>query len=71
MHREDIKVFYKRVQDAEADNYKNFKKTDFQNQNGYLYSFTGLRGDAKELYKSVTNGSEKRLKLVQAKTVQE
>lgn len=51
IHREDIKVFYKRVQDAEADNYKNFKKTDFQNQNGYLYSFTGLRGDAKELYK--------------------
>ena len=57
-------MFYKRVQDAEADNYKNFKKTDFQNQNGYLYSFTGLRGDAKELYKAVTNGTEKRLKLI-------
>jgi hypothetical protein len=54
-------VFYKQVQDAEHDNYTNYKKADFQNNNGYLYSFTGLRGDAKELYKSVVEGKEKRL----------
>ena len=51
LYREDIKVFYKRVQDAEKDGYTNYQRSDFQNENAYLYSFTGLRGDAKELYR--------------------
>jgi|TARA_B110000285_G_C14883451_1_gene495049 DNA-binding transcriptional regulator LsrR (DeoR family) len=34
-----------------------------------LYSFTGLRGDAKELYRSIAQRKEKRAQLVQAKTV--
>lgn len=41
------------------------------NDNGYLYSFTGLRGDAKELYRNVMNGNEKKLRLVKAETVEE
>lgn len=41
------------------------------NENGYLYSFTGLRGDAKELYRQVTSGRENRLRLVKAETVAE
>lgn len=49
-------MFYKKVQDAEKDGYTNFKKSDFTNSNGYLYSFTGLRGDAKDLYKKVVSG---------------
>ena len=51
LHREDIKVFYKKVADAEMDGYTNYSKADFGNENGYLYSFTGLRGNAKELYR--------------------
>jgi len=71
LHREDIKVFYKKVQDAEKDGYKNYSKADFANDNGYLYSFTGLRGDAKDLYRDVMQGKEKRLRLVKAMTVEE
>jgi hypothetical protein len=40
----------------------------FSNKNGYLYSFTGLRGDAKRLYKSIQKGEEKRVELVKAET---
>jgi hypothetical protein len=71
LYRDGIKVFYKRVQDAEKDGYTYYKKSDFSNSNGYLYSFTGLRGDAKELYKKVTTGQEKRVQFVQAQTVEE
>lgn len=71
LYREDIKVFYKRVQDAENDGYTNYQKSDFANSNGYLYSFTGLRGDAKELYKAVVSGEEKRVQFVKALTVED
>lgn len=30
-------------------------------KDGYVYAFTGLRGDAKNLYKDVTMGKEKRV----------
>lgn len=64
LYRDDIKVFYQRVQEAIKDGYTCFDKSDFQNENGYLYSFTGLRGDAKELYRSIAKGKETRVKLV-------
>ena len=41
----------------------------FSNKKGFLYSFTGLRGDARNLYKKVVSGNEKRVKLVKAPTV--
>ena len=66
-----MKVFYKKVADAQQDGYTNFKKSDFSNENGYLYSFTGLRGDAKDLYKKVTSGQERRLRFVRAATAEE
>ena len=43
----------------------------FTNKNGYLYSFTGLRGDAKALYKAVKDGKEKRVQLIQCPTHRE
>jgi hypothetical protein len=43
-------VFYNKVKDAEDDGYTFFKPEDFSNKDGHLYSFTGLRGDAKTLY---------------------
>lgn len=36
----------------------------FSNKNGYLYSFTGLRGDSKQLYWAVKEGREKRVQLI-------
>lgn len=36
-----------------------------------MYSFTGLRGDAKRMYRSIKNGTEKRVKLVRCPTIEE
>jgi hypothetical protein len=35
-------------------------------KDGYIYSFTGLRGDAKNLYKKIISGEDQRSKLVKA-----
>ena len=56
LYRDKIKVFYNRVSAAVADGYNEYKSSTFTNKNGYLYSFTGLRGDAKKLYKSIVSG---------------
>jgi len=50
LYRDQIKVFYCKVAQAERENYNEYKANLFTNKNGYLYSFTGLRGDAKKLY---------------------
>ncbi len=61
LYRDRIKVFYSKVKDAEFDGYTDFKQLCFSNKNGFLYSFTGLRGDAKRLYKRIMKGEEKRI----------
>lgn len=53
---------------AQAEGYADFKGLQYSNKNGFLYSFTGLRGDAKRLYKAIKNGSETRVRLVKAMT---
>ncbi len=68
IYRDRIKVFYSKVKDAEFDGYTDFKQLCFSNKNGFLYSFTGLRGDAKRLYKRIMKGEEKRVRLVKAET---
>ena len=50
LYRDHIRVFYNKVSDAEMDGYSEFAADKFSKKDGYLYSFTGLRGDAKELY---------------------
>lgn len=70
LHRGKIKVFYKTSNDAHNDNYTDYN-SDAMNLKGRIYPFTGLRGDAKELWKSIIGtGSkrEKRVELVQADT---
>jgi len=42
-------------------NYHDFDKEKYRTKDGYVYSFTGLRGDAKNLYLRVKNGLEKRV----------
>ena len=63
-----MKVFYSKVRLALADGYTDFDRRVYSKMDGYLYSFTGLRGDAKSLYKKVVAGTERRVKLVQAPT---
>ena len=71
LYRDRIKVFYSKVKDAEFDGYTDFKQISFSNKNGFLYSFTGLRGDAKKLYKRVQRGEENRIELIKAETSEE
>jgi hypothetical protein len=61
-------VFYRQVKHAVEDGYDDFKSYCFRNKAGYLYSFTGLRGDAKRLYQSIVKGKEDRVRLIQADT---
>ena len=53
------------------DGYQEFEADKFSKKEGYLYSFTGLRGDAKELYLRIMRGQEKRVKLIQARDSEE
>ena len=50
LYRDKIKVFYSKVSDAARDGYRQFDHTTFSKPGGFLYAFTGLRGDAKRLY---------------------
>ena len=43
----------------------------FSNPRGFVYSYTGLRGDAKRMYSKIISGEEKRVKLVKAVTPKE
>lgn len=56
LHRDHIKVYYDKVSDAEKDGYTNFNPDDYPNKNRHLYSFTGIRGDAKILYEEIKKG---------------
>ena len=69
LFREQIKVFYNKVSDAEKDGDNEFETDKFSKKDGYLYSFSGLRGDAKDLYLRIMRGQEKRVKLIQARDV--
>jgi hypothetical protein len=71
LYRDHIRVFYNKVTDAEMDGYQEFAADKFSKKEGYLYSFTGLRGDAKELYLRIMRGQEKRVKLIQARDSEE
>lgn len=68
LYKERIKIFYGKVSKAVEDGYTDYKPHCFKNKNGYLYSFTGLRGDARKLYKDIIDQNEKRVKLVKADT---
>ena len=63
-------MFYGSVKQAKADNYTEFSDFVFSNQNGFVYSYTGLRGDAKQLYRKIKKGDEKRVQLVKCETTE-
>ena len=66
LYRDKIKVFYGKVESAVNDGYTEFDEKAFSKKNGFLYSFTGLRGDAKRLYKKIKCGDEPRVKMIRA-----
>ena len=69
LYRDRIRVFYSNLAAARLDGYNDFNPHLFTRENGYLYSYTGLRGNAKTLYKKIMSGEEKRIKLIKTPTV--
>ena len=68
LYRDKIRVFYPTVTQAKQDGYTEFDEHLFSRKDGYLYSYTGLRGNAKTLYKRIITGQEKRIKLIKTPT---
>ena len=64
LYRDKIKVFYNTVSEADADGYREYDPEQFHSKKGLLYAFTGLRGDAKKLYRNVVKGKENRVRLI-------
>ena len=66
IYKNDIKVNYKSREEAMMDGYTGFNKGAI-NSKGIIYPFTGLRGDAKELWRKIkVLRSEKRIEFVKA-----
>ena len=65
LYRDNIKVFFKNKAEANKANYHDYDKINTQK---YVYAFTGLRGDAKDLWFNIRSGVEKRCKLIKAPT---
>ena len=49
LYRDKIRVFYPTVNQAKLDGYREFDERLYSRKDGYLYSYTGLRGNAKAL----------------------
>ena len=64
IYRDKIRVFYKTAQKALQDGYQDFNQHALEGR--YVYPYSGLRGDAKALYKNIKSGAEKRITLVRA-----
>lgn len=67
IYRDHIKVYYSTEREALNDGYNIYDPSKAVNKNSNVYPFIGIRGDAKELYRSIVSGKEKRVSLVKAK----
>lgn len=59
VHRHEIKVFYACKKDADRDKYVSYEGI---NKQGQIHPFSGLRGDAKALYRNIKTGTETRVR---------
>lgn len=59
VHRHEIKVFYACKRDADRDKYNTYEGI---NKQGQIHPFSGLRGDAKALYRNIRTGIETRVR---------
>jgi hypothetical protein len=66
LYRDKIRVFYDSVSAAREDGYYEFNDDDYPKRSGVLYGYTGLRGDAKQLYQDIVTKEERRIKLIRA-----
>jgi len=60
LYRDRLKVFFKSAKEAQDAGYSDYNMEERKQlkKDSYLYAFTGLRGDAKQLYLKVKNGFE-------------
>eukprot|EP00602_Paraphysomonas_sp_CaronLab_P005741 CAMPEP_0185032342 /NCGR_PEP_ID=MMETSP1103-20130426/20321_1 /TAXON_ID=36769 /ORGANISM="Paraphysomonas bandaiensis, Strain Caron Lab Isolate" /LENGTH=1063 /DNA_ID=CAMNT_0027568195 /DNA_START=198 /DNA_END=3389 /DNA_ORIENTATION=+ len=61
IHRTAVKVFYSCKKDADKDKYTSY---DGVNKQGQIHAFSGLRGDAKNLYRNIRTGIETRVRML-------
>lgn len=71
LFRDHIKVYYHSEREALNDGYNVYDQNKAVNKNGNVYPFIGIRGDAKELYRKIVTGKEKRVKLQKANNFNE
>ena len=65
LHRSAIQVFYNTKQEADRDGYRDYKHIN--PHTGSIHAFGGIRGDAKQLWRSICIGTETRVKLIEMK----
>lgn len=68
LYRDKIKVYYNSVVLAQADQYTDYDAKLDVSKGGIVFPFTGIRGDAKELYRKIKKGLEPRIQLIRADT---
>jgi hypothetical protein len=62
IYREKVKVYYSTLTGAHADDYHDGDGTSTsKSPNSIVYPFTGIRGDAKDLWRKARRGGEPRL----------
>jgi hypothetical protein len=71
LYRDHIKVYYHSEKEALNDGYSAFDPKRSVNKNGNVYPFIGIRGDAKDLYRKIAKGQERRVKLLKISNVNE
>lgn len=69
VYRDKVRVFYDTVGQAKKDSYHEYDSKLFPKNNCILYGYTGLRGDAKDMYKGMKK--EPRIQLISARTPEE
>lgn len=68
LYRDLIKVYYSSEREAIKDGYTLYDASKAVNKNSNVYPFIGIRSDAKELYRSIVNKHERRVKLIKCET---
>lgn len=71
IYRDHIRVYYQSEHAALNDGYNVYDPKKAVNKNGNVYPFIGIRGDAKDLYRKIIQGGEKRVKLIKCQTFKE
>lgn len=64
VYKDHVKVYYPTEREALNDGYNVYDPAKAVNKNSNVYPFIGIRGDAKELYRNIVNGKEKRVSLL-------